>query len=302
MSNSAGANSLLATYGRQPFLWRFFRRRSAPGALISGDIVSFLFGSVWSDETLADTSVSVGQGHTRGTGHLLIRTAGQTIEAQVLTPLILRQEVRDLDVDLAGEEVALRGWPGASKPAIWFLGRARILAGVVRFEVERVQVGALGLVASCHFSAEQIVNDQRLTVGVHESSTLTVDGAFEGRYPWNSVVATTLPSAPPEPTLRNFLAECARRFPGSVAVVVFEDCSLPEGPTDWARRYGDLLPRLLRALVGHGFATADRIQTAGAPKMRVRPAFAWAALLDAYENPKREDNGLRRVFRQLQSN
>lgn len=298
---SAGqAPRLMSTYGRQPFLWRFLRRRLIPRTLIAGDVVSYILGSLWSDETAGETIVSVST-DAHAPARLRIAKLGHTLEADIAPPLVLRQEVRDLEVELPDESVIIAGWPGSGSQTIRFLGQARLTSNTMRFEVDRIHIGALGIATSLHLSASHVENDQRLTVQVQDNSILVAEGAFEHRYPWEGV-ASRVPPPPPTPTLRSLLVDCARRFPHGIPVVVFQDYSVPGGPTDWARRYGDLLPRLLRALVDQRLATAERFEAAGAPKIRVRPqGFVWQMLVLWYDDLSKADSRFGEVIRQLQA-
>lgn len=291
---------LLATYGRQPFLWRFLRHRLPSDPLISGEVVPFLLGSVWSDVRVSGTTVAITVGDTPPAPRLRMVTPDETIEVGLVTPLVLRHEVRDVTVDLPGEEIILRGWPGTDTSSIRFLGKTSLRARVITFEVERVSFGVLNAPGSCHLGAEQAVNDQRLVLELKDKSVLTIEGVFEGRYPWEGVAKPLPPKAGAGP-LSNLLLECEQRLPEGVAVVVLRDYSLGDDPRmEWARKYGDLLPRLLKGLVDQGLARTDLMQASGDPKMRVRPDVQWSLLARAHEDPKRGgDERVGYLFREL---
>jgi hypothetical protein len=179
------APRLLAVYGRQPFVWRFIRRRFGMQALVTGDVVPFVLGSLWSDELLAKADISVVYGEGgQDPARLRIIIDGRATEVDVITPLVLRGVVRTIKVDLPSGELVLAGWPDSEAPAMAFLGNAELRAGTVRFEVKRLQVGALGLTSSCGVRAENALGDQQLAIDMHSGSSLTVAGIFENRYPW----------------------------------------------------------------------------------------------------------------------
>jgi hypothetical protein len=178
---------LLATYRRQPFLWRFCRRQLAPGASLTGESGAILLASLWSDEILAGVSVTIQPGPAAGSARLSVEVPGDALEVDILPPLVLRHEVRDLSADLDEHEIVVRGWPEANGQAMRFLGQVRISARAFTFEVDRLQIGALGIPAFCRLSARRLVNDHRLTIAVQDGSVLTVGAAFVDRRPREGV-------------------------------------------------------------------------------------------------------------------
>jgi hypothetical protein len=280
------APGLLATYGRQPFLWRFFQRLVTDASLVSGDQLSYLLGSFWSDDSLGTPQAKlaiVPAGD--GTGLLTYNPSDNGKPFRILPPIVLRREVRNLVVELPTEEVEIRGWPGTDAPVCECVGETAIHARTLRFEVDRLQVGQLGRPSSCRLESRQVEGDHRLNIEVHENSTLMVAGVLAGRYPWDTV-ATTRPEGRPDDPVWDLLSDCAQRLPGVLPVVVYDDFQLTDDPrVEWARRHGDLFPRLLRALVAHGYAVTRSFPSKGdTPKMRIRPSQPWASLKAAYES------------------
>ncbi len=291
---------LLADYGRQPFLWRFFRHHLPQDALIGGDVVAYLLGSLWSDGTTPKADVTLrADGPSQDFARLEIKAGMEVVSVNVLLPLVLRGEVRNLVVDLTGGAVILSGWPFSDSATIRFLGRAEIRADEIMFEVRRVQVGTLTDSASCHLQAGQVANDQQITVEVQSGSVLTVQGVFEDRYPWNNAATVVRPPEGPD-LLGSLLANCERRLQGVMSLVTRPNYDLTDDERiDWAREYGTLLPRLLRSLVDAGLAKTHVIQTKKDTKMRVSPNIPWSQLRQAYDRPETADARVRQVFEQL---
>jgi hypothetical protein len=308
-----GAN-LLAVYGRQPFLWRFVRRRFTPKCIDSG-MVPYVLSSLWSDDMMAQATLSIHPDQaTLGCARLVIVNGPEEVKVGIRVPLVLLREVRDLEVRLPTDEVVLRGWPGAGISAMEFLGKTRIRARALRFDVKNVSVGALDRPTECYLHAEDASGDQQCVLEVREGSQLTIKGVFENRYPWSSVKVTVDRDVPEDDPVWELLSECRRMLSDSVPVVVMQkNYDLPGGshggPVDkyveWARKHGDLFPRLLRALVTEGFAEARDATTKGkyGKKVRVTPKQMWsellAQLLEAYQNPDQMSTELRKVFQKL---
>ena len=293
---------LLADYGRQPFLWRFIRHRLTPDTLIGGDLVAYVLGSLWTDDAWPRAAVTFGfDGTSPDVARLAIKTGGSDVSAGVLLPLFLRGDQRNLRVTLAGGKVILSRWPASEISTISFLGQANIRAGTIVFEVKRIHVGALGVSASCHLQADEAVNDQQMAPPeVYPGSALTVQGVFENRYPWDEVATVVRPPEEGDP-IGSLLLDCEQRIQGVMSLVTLPNYDLTEDErVDWARQYGQLLPRLLRALVDAGLAKTHVIQTKEDTKMRVSPSVRWSELRQAYERPAHADARLRKVLEQLQ--
>jgi hypothetical protein len=290
---------LLAEYGRQPFLWRFIRHRFTHNTLIGGDLVAFVLGSLWSDNTSPRAEVTFGpDGPISDTARLSIKAGDREVSNGVLLPLFLRGEQRNLEVALAGGKVILGGWPGSN--TIRFLGRANIRAGTMAFEVKRIHVGSLGVSASCHLQADEAVNDQQMAPPeVHSGSELTVQGVFENRFPWVDVATVVRPPDGGDP-IRRLLVDCEQRIQGVMSLVTLPNFDLTDDErVEWARQYGQLLPRLLRALVDAGLAKTHVIQTKEDTKMRVSPSVRWSELRQAYERPAQANAKIQQVLEQL---
>ena len=290
---------LLAEYGRQPFLWRFFRHRVPDRTSVDGGVVAFVLGSLWSDDTAtrADTTFCpIGP----DSASLVIKAGDSDVTVKVVLPVSLRGEVRNVVVDLVDGDVVLSSWPGSDTSSIAFLGRAIIRAGTITFEVKQIHVGALGVSASCHLEAKNPVNDQQMAPPeVHPGSELTIQGAFENRYPWHSVATVARPSVGGDP-LGKLLVDCEQRIQGVMSLVTFPNFDLTNDErVDWAQKYGQLLPRLLRALVDAGLAKTHVIQTKEDTKMRVSPSVRWSQLRQAYERPAQADPRLRQLLEEL---
>lgn len=290
--------SLLADYGRQPFLWRFLQRRAASAAVVGGDLLPYILGSLWSDERATSGTVSVAiAGSTTGVPRLTVRLPSEMVAVDLVPPVHLRGELGDITVDLPGEEVVMDAWFGKETRSIRCLGAVEIRAGAIRFEISVLYVGALPLPATCHLEADEAIGDQLLTFEIQRNSRLTVAGIFKGRYPWDSVAS---PPVKPrtDDQLWNLLNECEQRLPGALPVVVFEDYELTDDlRVAWARKYGKLFPRLVRELVQSGLARTTGFDSSGAaPKKRVRPDFPWLALKRAYEGIGEYDTRLSSVL------
>ena len=295
------APGLLATYGRQPFLWRFCRRLVQDQSVISGDHLSYVLGSYWSDDSLDSDTVTVEKVNGEENLALLkIMTRTDDVTVQVLLPVTFMREVQSLIVDLPGEEVLFAGWPDADIRSMRCTGDVRINAGTLRFDLDRLQIGELSTPSSCHIVAQQAVGDQRMTIDVQSNSTLTVGGNLADRFPWDRM-AETEQQAPSDDPIWDLLADCAKRLHGKLPVVVFEHGFGLTGDrrVDWARRHGDLFPRLLRALIDNGFATTSPFDSKEAPKIRVRPARHWSELKVTYEGTSGIDQSLQQVLKNL---
>ncbi|HUY35989.1 MAG TPA: hypothetical protein VMV69_24840 [Pirellulales bacterium] len=290
---------LLAEYGRQPFFWRFIRHRLSGDTLIEGEVVSYVLGSVWTDDSSPRAQVRF---ELKGPNSALlgIRTGDLVVSAGVALPLVLRGEILNLDVELPGADIVFNSWPGSDTSSIAFIGRADIRAGTIKFHVNRIHIGALGVSASCHLNAENALNDQEMVPPeVHRGSELTIQGVFEDRYPWQQVATAVRPSTDADP-LGRLLADCEQRIQGVVSLVTLPNFDLTDDQrVDWAREYGDLLPRLLRALVDADLAKTHVIQTKRDAKIRVSPSVRWAELRRAYERPSEGDPRLRDVLQKL---
>jgi hypothetical protein len=115
------APGLLAAYGRQPFLWRFFRRLAAQESIVGGDHLSHLMGSYWS----GDLGVIAGKSAATELDEVAIVTVGAAEEAlsfQVLPPIALRREVRNFSVDLPSHEVVIGNGQDSSTRSMKFVG------------------------------------------------------------------------------------------------------------------------------------------------------------------------------------
>lgn len=294
------APGLLAIYGRQPFLWRFCRRLVLEDSIISGDQLSYVLGSFWSDETLGSNkaTVEIVSGE-EDLALLQIVTPTDSITLRILPPVALKREIRGLTVNLPGVEVIICGWPEADTRSMRCTGDVRILAGTLRFDLERLQVGELSTPSSCHIVAQKADGDRQVTIDVQPNSTLIVGGDLVGRYPWDSV-AKTEQQAPSGDPIWDLLADCATRLPGKLPIVVLSSYELTDDDrVEWARRHGDLFPRLLRTLVNHGFAKSDPFPSKEDTKMRVRPEQHWSVLKEAYEHTNNIDQRLQRVLKEL---
>jgi hypothetical protein len=293
--------TLLADYGRQPFLWRFIRHRLSHDTLLSGDVVAYVLGSLWSDETSPRAAVTLGfDGPSPDYARLAIKAGDNEVSGKVLLPLVLRGEVRNMEVEIAGGDVILSGWPASDTSTIRFLGQASIRVKTITFQVRRLHVGTLGTSASCHLQAEQAVNDQQMTVEVQPGSELTVQGVFQNRHPWEDVATVVRPAGGGDP-LGRLLLDCEQRIQGVLSLVTLPNFELTDDErVDWARQYGQLLPRLLRALVDAGLAKTHVIQTKQDTKMRVSPSVRWSVLRQSYQRPAQADARLRQVLEQLQ--
>jgi hypothetical protein len=291
---------LLAEYGRQPFLWRFIRHQLASGTLIEGDVVSYVLGSLWADDNSPRAQVRFTLENPDSAG-LAIEVGDRVASAGVVLPVVLRGEIQNLEVELAGADLVLNSWPGSDTSSISFLGRAVIRAGTIDFRVRRIHIGALGVTASCHLHAENAVNDQQQMKPpeVHLGSELTVQGVFENRYPWQDVATAVRTPTAADP-LGRLLADCEQRIQGVMSLVTLPNFDLTDDErVDWARHYGDLLPRLLRALVDAELAKTHLIQTKRDTKIRVSPSVGWSQLRRAYERPSEADGRLRQVLEKL---
>jgi hypothetical protein len=290
---------LSAEYGRQPFLWRFVRHRLSDNTLIDGDVVSYVLGSLWADERSPRTEVRFDLESAAG-ARLVIKGNDIVASSGVVLPLVLRGEIHNLDVQLPGAEIILSSWPGSDTSTVGFLGRAAIRAGTIDFRVKRISIGVLGVSASCHFQAENAVNDQQMTApNVHPGSELTIQGVFENRYPWQDVATPLRATSSADPVGR-LLVDCEQRIQGVMSLVTHPDFELTDDErVDWARNYGDLLPRLLRALVDAGLAKTHVIQTKRDTKMRVSPSIDWSKLRRAYERPSEADSSFGQVLELL---
>jgi len=288
---------LLTEYGRQPFLWRFARRRFTADGSIDSAMVPYVLSSLWSDDMMAEGIVSIDSVEAaQGSARLIIAKGDERSEVGIRLPLALLREVRDLEVQLANDEVVLCGWPGAGMSAIEFFGKTRIRARTIRFDVKNVYVGARAAPASCYLHAEDASGDQQVKLDVRRDSQLTVKGVFENRYPWFGVAKVDR-SVPMDDPIWKFLADCSEKIPEAIPPVVMTNYDIPDDTNmDWARKHGDLFPKLLKALVAEGLAKGENIGTKGNPKMLVRPNLKWAQLREAYEKPDQMDTKLRRVF------
>jgi hypothetical protein len=285
----------LAAYGRQPFIWRFVRDRISADTLIDGEAVGYILSSLWSDVALVQAAVSI-QAEDDGAAQLTLRAGDKDVEVKLLPPLYLRGDVRNLDIRLPAGEVVLAGWPGGSAPTIRLLGDARIVASAITFEVRRLNVGSIGTHATSHLSAARSVGDQQVIVDVQEGSRLTVGGVFENRYPWADAAEVVRP-APADNPLWNLVNDCQKRLGDVKSLVMFPDFGLPEeNRMEWARRYGDLFPRLLRALVECGLATTTTIQSKEQTKIRVTPTITWEELSRGIEDPRVASGPVRQVL------
>lgn len=295
------APSLLAAYGRQPFLWRFCRRLiQDDSTIISGDQVSYMLGSYWSDDSLVANETTIK--NIDGEKNLaLLRVEGPTngISAQVLLPLTLRGEIRNISVQLPEEEVLMSGWPDAETRSMLCIGDVQINTGTLAFDLDWLQVGGLSTSASCHLTARQALRDQQLNLEVQSNSSLIIGGSLVGRFPWDTV-AETEASAPTDDPIWELLSDCTKYLPRKLPVVVFTSFELTNDPRlDWARRHQGLFPRLLRTLVNNGFARKDTFPSGEDPKMRVRPNLQWSELKAAYTDTNKTNQELRRVFEEL---
>ncbi|MGH7944215.1 MAG: hypothetical protein ACREF9_04305 [Opitutaceae bacterium] len=293
------APQLCAAYGRQPFLWRFFQRMVTDDLIASGDQLSYLLGSYWSEGSGSTQARLKIEGAGDGAARVTYEGAQNGTSFRVLPPIVLRGEIRDLSVDIPNDEVEIAGWPGADAPLAQCAGEVLVRARALHFELERLQVGQLGSPSSCTLVANEIAGDQRLTVDMHENSRLSVGGGLAGRYPWDNV-AKTEQEPPRGDAMWNLLADCAQRLPGSLPVVVYESLELTDDPREWAKRHGDLFPKVLRLLVNRRIATTSAFASRGdTTKMRVRPNCAWSELLDAYEGSSEAYPSLRAALREL---
>ncbi|MFZ1935611.1 MAG: hypothetical protein WCB27_07250 [Thermoguttaceae bacterium] len=288
----------LAAYGRQPFIWRFVRDRVSADTLIDGEAVGYILSSLWSDAGLVHAAVAIETADDE-IAQLTVRAGDKKVDVKLIPPLRLRGDVRNLDIRTPAGEVVFAGWPGGSAPTIRFLGDARILANVVSFDVRRLNVGSIGTRASCHLCATRSVGDQQLVVTVQEGSRLTVAGAFESRYPWADA-AEVVRSAPVDNPLWNLISDCQQRLQNVKSLVVFPNYGLPEeNRMEWARRHGDLLSRLLCALVECGLATASGIESKERTKIRVTPTVTWEELSQAIEDPGSASGPIRQLLQKL---
>jgi hypothetical protein len=134
---------------------------------------------------------------------------------------------------------------------------------------------------------------------VHPGSELTIQGVFEHRYPWQDVATAVRRPMDADP-LGRLLTDCEQRLQGVMSLVTLPNFDLTgDERVDWAREYGDLLPRLLRALVDAELAETHVIQTKRDTKIRVSPRIGWVQLRRAYERPPEADARLRQVFEKL---
>jgi hypothetical protein len=290
---------LLAEYGRQPFLWRFIRHRLVGDILIDGDVVSYVLGSLWADDKSPRAQVRFELGSS-DSARLRIKAGDSDVSAGVVLPLALRGEIHNLEVELPGADIVLNSWPGSDTSSIAFLGRAAIRAGTIEFHVKRIYIGSLGVSASCHLHAENAVNDQQMAPPeVHPGSELTIQGVFENRYPWQDVATAVRRPTDADP-LGRLLADCEQRIQGVMSLVTLPNFDLTDDErVDWARHYGDLLPRLLRALVDADLAKTHVIQTKRNTKMRVSPSIDWSQIRRAHERPSEADARIRQVLEEL---
>ena len=294
------ALGLLATYGRQPFLWRFCRRLFQDDSVITGDQLSYVLGSYWSDDSLGSNkaTVEIVSGE-KDLALLRIMTPTNGTTVQVLLPVTFRREVRNLTVELPGEEVLIGGWPDADMRSMRCTGEVRIHAGTLRFDLERLQVGELSTSSSCHIVAQQVDGDRQLTIDVQSNSTLIIGGSLVDRYPWDSV-AKTEQEDPTDDPIWNLLDDCTKYLPLKLPVVAFTSYELTsDRRLEWATRHGDLFSRLLRTLVNHGFAKTDPFPSKEDPKIRVRPEQQWSELKATYEHANGADQRLQQVLKEL---
>ncbi len=294
------APNLLAAYSRQPFLWRFFERLVDPKSLIGGDHLSYLLGSYWSHEVLDQSGGSVNVSEMSDEiAQATVESSHVTKVFQVLPPVALRREVRNLVLNLPNGEVIIGNGPDNATRSIKLVGDVRIEAKNMRLDVDRVQVGEARWESNVFVSAQNIDGDVRASIDVQSNSAIMVGASLVGRYPWDSV-ATPEQVSPPDDPIRSFLLDCSRNLPGKLPVVVFPNFEpMDDARSDWARRHGELFPQLLHSLVNGKLARVDTFPSSKAPKVRVRPECLWSDLHSAYVDPERASQELRSIVMTL---
>ncbi len=293
----AVAYDLLGTMGseqlrdlsRQPFLWRSFRRLLNEGevTLLDGRYVGCILNSMWSDPVVDLRQVSITSStESEGAGQLIVQHSNaERWKLELVLPVELYGQVRDCDIDLAGQLIC-RGHDRGDGPSSFYVrGAVALVADKVTLATDRIN-----LYGRIWLAADKLEHGDRLVVQVAQDAEIGFGGEFRDRYPWNRLVATVSDPDAVRPrgddVLFELVDQCWQKLPG--VLTLNHDYSVTDDRrVRWVKRqFPEEFPKLIKLMVEKDLAHAETFASSGQTKIRVHFTLTWSDLRDALEDPE----------------
>lgn len=275
---------LLAELSRQPFLWRSLRSRieSAEDILLDGRYLGYALNSFWNDPNTKDPRIVV-RSIDEDLAEVRVPTeSGKILALRAALPIQFYGQMRDCDVNVQGGVTMEGHATGSTGPAFYVYGETTVLGEAIKVFADTITIdGGFWL------EGTSVTSSPRLAINTKKSAEVGWGGAVAANYPWNSIAATlTAPYAtPPGDVLTSLITECSLRLPDRV-LVVFDTYRFSDAENRWAaRNFPQAFPRLLKLLIKHNLATAEKFGTYAQNKFRIHMNTRWADLRTALAAP-----------------